>query len=132
LYRSVIGFGDHERVIGDSAVSQIRSNFKNTLQYVNRYLGLNSECKEQVEEESKYITNKISFSPDKKAVFNVINKGESLDMVPEQIFGAYLKKLKKLFAHEDENIDVVLSVPPYYTTVERQAVLDACKVAKMN
>lgn len=131
-YRSVIAFGDHERVIGDSAVAQIRSNFKNTLQYVNRYLGLNSECKEQIEEETKYIINKMSFSPDKKVLFSVTNKGESLDLVPEQVYGAYLKKLKKLFTHEDENVDVVLSVPPYFTTVERQAVLDACKIAKVN
>lgn len=65
-------------------------------------------------------------------MFSVTNKGESLDLVPEQVYGAYLKKLKKLFAHEDDNVDVVLSVPPYFTTVERQAVIDACKVAKVN
>jgi molecular chaperone DnaK (HSP70) len=29
-------------------------------------------------------------------------------------------------------MDIVLSVPPYFTTVERQAVLDACKIAKVN
>jgi heat shock protein 4 len=43
-----------------------------------------------------------------------------------------LKKIKKLFANEDQKVDVVLSVPPYFSTVERQAVLDACKIAKVN
>ena len=128
----MIAFGEHERLIGDSAVAQMRSNFKNTIQYVNRFIGLNSEWKEQIEEESKYISTKFSFTSDKKIVFSVINRGEVLELNPEQIYSAYLKKLKKLFCHEDENIDVVLSVPSYYTSIERQAVLDACKISKIN
>ena len=119
-------------MLGDSAVAQQRSNFKNTIPYLNRFIALTSECKEQVEEETKYISNKTSFGPDKKISFKVENKGESLELVPEQIYAAYLKKLKKMFAHEDEKVDCVLSVPAYYSHIERQAVLDACRVAKVN
>ena len=128
----MIAFGEHERLIGDSAVAQIRSNFKNTIQYSNRFIGLNSECKEQIEEESRYISSKFSLTDNKKIEFNVINRGEVLNLTSEQIYAAYLKKIKKLFCHEDENVDVVLSVPPYYTSIERQAILDACKIAKIN
>lgn len=119
-------------MIGDSAVAQIRSNFKNTIPYSNRFVGLNSECKEQIEEESRYISNKFSFTDDKKIVFNVTSRGEVQNLTPEQVYAGYLKKIKKLFCHEDENVDVVLSVPSYYTSIERQAVLDACKIAKVN
>jgi heat shock protein 4 len=119
-------------MIGDSAVAQQRSNFKNTIPSMNRFMALTSECKEQFEEEQKYISNKISFGPDKKVTFHVLNRGESLELVPEQIFGAYLKKLKTLFAKDSDKVDVVLSVPAYYSSIERQAVLDACKIANVN
>ena len=119
-------------MIGDSAVAQMRSNFKNTIPFIGRFIALTSECTEQFEEECKYISNKTNFGPDKKLSFSVSNQGENFDLVPEQIYGAYLKKLKKLFAHEDEQTDIVLSVPAYFSSVERQAVLDACKVAKVN
>lgn len=64
--------------------------------------------------------------------FNAVCRGESLELVPEQVYAAYLKKLKKMFTDEEETADVVLSVPAYYSSIERQAVLDACKVAKIN
>jgi len=132
LTPSVFAYGEHERMIGDSAVAQQRSNFKNTIPYINRFLGLTSDCSEQVEEETKYISNKSNFGPDKKFTFAVQNKGENLEVAPEQVYAAYLKKLKKMFAHEDEKTDVVMSVPAYFSAIERQAVLDACKVAKVN
>jgi heat shock protein 4 len=119
-------------MIGDAAVAQQRSNFKNTIPFMNRFMALTSECKEQFEEEQKYISNKTSFGPDKKVTFHVINRGETLDLVPEQIFGAYLMKLKTLFAKDTDKVDVVLSVPAYYSSIERQAVLDACKIANVN
>ena len=98
-------------MIGDSAVAQMRSNFKNTIQYANRFVGLSSECKEQIEEESKYISNKFSFTPENKILFSVVNRGEILEMNPEQIYAAYLKKLKKLFCHEDENVKKANETP---------------------
>ena len=127
-----MAYGEHERMVSDPAVAQMRSNFKNTIPYVNRFMGLTSECKEQVDEELKYLSNKTSFGPDKKLTFSVVNKGECLELVPEQIYATYLKKLKTLFAHEDEKTDIVLAVPPFYSSIERQAVLDACKIAKVN
>lgn len=60
------------------------------------------------------------------------NKGEQISLVPEQLYSAHLKKLKLMFAGADERADIVLSVPPFYSSVERQAVLDACKIAKVH
>ena len=132
MYRTVIAYGEHERMVGDAAVAQMRGNFKNTIPFVNRFIGLTSECKEQVEEETKFISNKTGFAEDKKLTFKVMNKGENIELVPEQLYAAFLKKLKKMFSHEDEKADVVLAVPPYFSSIERQAVLDACKIAKVN
>ena len=33
-----------ERLVGDSAVNQMKKNFKNTLQFFGRFLGLNQDC----------------------------------------------------------------------------------------
>jgi len=52
-------------MIGDSAVAQMRGNFKNTIPYINRFIGLTSDCKEQIEEEIQYISNKTTFGEDK-------------------------------------------------------------------
>ena len=43
-----------------------------------------------------------------------------------------MSKLKTFFTTYDSCPDVVLAVPPYYSAVERQAVLDACRIANVN
>lgn len=110
----------------------MRSNFKNTVPFVNRFLSITSECNKQFEEEVKYISTDVSFGADKKVSFRVANRGEMLELTPEQIYASFLKKLKKMFAKEDETTDIVVSVPAYYSAIERQAVIDACRVAKIN
>ena len=51
-------------------------------------------------------------------------------LTPEQVLAYYLKRTKKNF--ELANIstkDIVVSVPSYFSNVERQAVLDSCEIA---
>lgn len=55
----------------------------------------------------------------KKIFFKVENKGEVLRLFPEQIYGAFLSKLKTFFSKPEEKTDVVVAVPPYYSAVER-------------
>ena len=43
---STTAFTAEERLIGDAAVNQMKRNFKNTLQFYQRFLGLNWDCKE--------------------------------------------------------------------------------------
>lgn len=54
-----------------------------------------------------------------------------MQLVPEQVYAAFLKKMKGYFTDPNRSTDVVLSIPPYYSAVERQAVLDACKIANV-
>ena len=46
---SIAAFTETERLIGDSAQNQMKKNFKNTLQYFSRFLGLNTDCHNQLE-----------------------------------------------------------------------------------
>ena len=108
-------------------------NHKNTIAFINRFMGLNGDCVEQMEIEKGFVTNQIEVIPEsKKIFFKVESKGEVLRLFPEQIYGAFLSKLRTFFSTYAEKPDVVLSVPPYYSAVERQAVLDACKIANVN
>ncbi len=68
----------------------------------------------------------------KKIGFQVTVRGEQHVFTPEQVLGFYLKKLKVFF--ENSGIlskDIVISVPSYFSNVERQAVLDACDIANL-
>ena len=35
-----------ERLVGDAAINQMKKNFKNTLQFFARFLGLNQDCED--------------------------------------------------------------------------------------
>lgn len=108
-------------------------NHKNTIPFFNRFMGLNSDCVEQLEIEKQYVTNEIgSVAENKKIFFKVENKGEVLRLFPEQVMGAFISKLKTFFSNHSEKVDVVLAVPPFYSAVERQAVLDACRIGNVN
>ena len=96
-------------------------------------MGLNGDCRDQLEFEKGFITNDVEvIAENKKIFFKVENKGEILRVFPEQIYGAFLSKLREFFSSHNERPDVVIAVPPYYSAVERQAVLDACKIANVN
>ena len=58
--RSLVGYTGEERLIGDAATNQIKKNYLNTIQFFTRFLGLNSDCADQIKEEEKYITYKIA------------------------------------------------------------------------
>jgi len=66
---TIVAFTEQERLIGDSAVNQAKKNFKNTLQFFQRFLGLNADCKEQLAEEKKFITYKVVEMANKKIGF---------------------------------------------------------------
>jgi len=79
------------------------------------------------------VTNDIgAVAENKRLFFKVENKGEILRLFPEQVYGAFLSKLKTFFARHEDKTDVVIAVPPYYSAVERQAVLDACRIGNVN
>ena len=46
--------------------------------------------------------------------------------------GAYLSKIKAFFADPADKVDAVVAVPSYFSTVERQAMLDACAIANIH
>lgn len=61
----------------------MKKNFKNTLQFFARFLGLNQDCAAQIEEEKKFITSKMVGLDNKKIGFEVQCRGETFQLSPE-------------------------------------------------
>jgi molecular chaperone DnaK (HSP70) len=126
----VVAYTDEERLIGDAAMNQQKKNFKNTLQFFNRFLGLNAGCTDQIKEEEKFITYKIVPLANQKIGIEVQNRGATEIVTPEQVLAYYLKKTKTFFDNAGiQTNDLVITCPSYYSNVERQAVLDAAEIA---
>ncbi len=110
----------------------MKSNYKNTVWGFTRFLGMKqtSPC---LKEETKYLTAKCVNQGNHGVGFELHYRGEPQVFSPEQLTAMFLEKLKKIY--EKSGIyckDVVISVPPYFSSVERQAMLDAAKIANIN
>lgn len=92
-----VAFTEEERLIGDAALNQQKKNFKNTLQFFNRFIGLNVDCVDQLKLEEQFITYKMIPLANKKIGFEVQNRGATEVLTPEQILAFYLKKVKTFF-----------------------------------
>lgn len=73
----VVACTDEERLIGDAAMNQQKKNFKNTLQFFTRYIGLNSDCVEQLKIEQEYTTYKIVPLENTKIGFEISIRGQT-------------------------------------------------------
>lgn len=123
---SVIALKDGDRKVGSSAKRQRVVNPKETVSLIKRFMGLTyEECGEAL----------------KHIQYDVINKNgnprvviEGKEYSPEELSAMIISKLKK--QAEDylgcEVTDAVISVPAFYTDVQRQAVATAAKIANLN
>jgi molecular chaperone DnaK (HSP70) len=68
---AMVAYTDAERLGGESVKTQQRKNFKNSLTFLTRFLGLNGACKEQIEIEKKFITFKVVTGKNNKLEFPV-------------------------------------------------------------
>ena len=95
-------------------------------------MGLNTDCKEQLEEEKKFVTYKTVELENKKVGFEVLCRGDKKVFTPEQLMGFYLKKVKTYFEKAGMNSrEIVISVPTYASNAERQAYIDAAEIANI-
>lgn len=128
----VVGYGPNERFIGEQGAVQLKSNFKNTVIYPLRFLGMKGNSP-HLDYESKFIYNKLTTLPDGRIGFSVTHQGENRIFLPEQVVATMLQKLKEI-VHKNGigHSDFVLSAPSYFTEQERRALLDAAKLAGVN
>eukprot|EP00829_Urostomides_striatus_P021897 TRINITY_DN998_c0_g2_i1.p1 TRINITY_DN998_c0_g2~~TRINITY_DN998_c0_g2_i1.p1 ORF type:complete len:383 (+),score=49.85 TRINITY_DN998_c0_g2_i1:52-1200(+) len=129
---TAVGLGDMERKLGEGAIGSLKSNYKSTVCGFNRFLGM-KQNNPRLKEELKYIGAKYVPTENQGIGFELSYHGEQKTFTPEQLCAMYLKNLKTVYETSGISCkDVVISVPPYFTSVERQAFLDAAKIADLN
>ena len=126
----VVAYCPQERLIGDSVKTQIKRNFKNSILFPTRFLGLNAQCNAQLELEKKFVTHKIVPMANNKIGFEVLQAGNTHVFTIEQILAFYILKLHEFYVKDEVTTkDIVLTIPSYASNTERQALVDAADIA---
>jgi heat shock protein 4 len=115
--QNIIGFGDRERFIGEQGALQSKSNFKNTVNFFTRFLGLQGKPP-FYRDETRWLTVSHEQNSNGKQLFNVQYYGQKQQYTPEQLTASLLNKLKDILHYNNINVsgsNVVISVPTYYT-----------------
>lgn len=130
---SLVGFTDRERLLGDAALAQIRSNAKNTCRNFKHLLGRKLDAPD-VQPEHFWSTSKLCECDDGHAGYDVVYKGVPRKISAVEVTAMYLHQLRQITEKwcEGKVADVVISVPSFFADVQRQALLDAAKVANIS
>ncbi|PTU22747.1 hypothetical protein P175DRAFT_0434063 [Aspergillus ochraceoroseus IBT 24754] len=126
---SLVGFSARSRQIGEAAKTQETSNLKNTISNIKRLIG-RSFNDPDVQIEQEYNTAAICDVNGQAGVeVNYLGKKEKFSAI--QLVAMYLTKIRDIAAKELKTpvTDVTISVPAWFTDVQRRAMLDAGEIA---
>uniref|UniRef100_A0A7S0ZCK6 Heat shock protein 70 n=1 Tax=Timspurckia oligopyrenoides TaxID=708627 RepID=A0A7S0ZCK6_9RHOD len=138
---NMVSFSGEQRNVGESALTYFSQNFKNTVTDLKRFLGLRIGDS-SMEAERKRILYEIKPFVDEQA--GQALAGAEVNYGPdggsprifsyESLVAMMLTNLMEtaLNANSAPVSDVVISVPGYYTDIQRRALLDAAKIAEVN
>ncbi|XP_012234476.1 97 kDa heat shock protein isoform X2 [Linepithema humile] len=130
---SCVAFSGKNRILGVAAKNQMVTNLKNTIHGFKRLLGRKYNDP-QVQNELRYLPYKVTPQANGSMNIHVQYLEEEHIFTPEQITAMLFTKLKDISetALQTAVNDCVISVPSYYTQAERQALLDAARIAGLN
>ncbi|KAI6382009.1 Heat shock protein hsp88 [Pyricularia grisea] len=126
---SLVGFGPKNRYLGEAAKTQEISNLKNTVGSLKRLAGrrLNEP---DVQLEQQYISA-LLVDVNGQVGVEVTYLGKKEKFTATQLVAMYLAKIKQTTATETKLAvsDLVMSVPAWFTDVQRRALIDAAEIA---
>ena len=130
--RSLVGFSARSRHIGEAAKTQETSNLKNTIGSLKRLIGRPFDDPD-VKLEQKYNTANIC-DVNGMAGVEVNYLGKKEKFTATQLVAMYLTKIKDITSKELRLpvSDVTVSVPAWFTDVQRRAMIDAGDIAGLN
>ncbi|XP_068187462.1 heat shock 70 kDa protein 4a [Antennarius striatus] len=130
---SFVSFGSQNRSIGAAAKSQVVTNCKNTVQGFKQFHGRDFSDHYVQSAKSKLVYS-LAQMPSGAAGIKVMYLEEEKVFSIEQVTGMLLTKLKQTAesALKKPVADCVISVPSYFTDVERRSVMDAAQIAGLN
>jgi molecular chaperone DnaK len=125
LTPSVVAFTDKgDRLVGDPAKRQAITNPRRTVYSIKRFMG---RRRKEVVEEEKLVPYKIVGAPDEPAKVEIDGK----QYTPPEISAMILRKLKEAAeAYLGQTVrKAVVTVPAYFNDAQRQATLEAARIA---
>ncbi|KAG4303991.1 hypothetical protein PORY_002644 [Pneumocystis oryctolagi] len=130
---SMVSFGQKCRHLGESAKTQEIGNLKNTISCIKRLIGREYVDPEIFSIEKDYIFASLVDINGKVGVnVNFLGKEEQFTFV--QLTAMYFTKIKQTFKKEYTAAvpDVVISVPVWFTDLQRRSIIDAAQISGLN
>lgn len=125
----MVGFGPKSRYLGETAKTQEISNLKNTVGSLKRLAG-RSFNDPDIQIEQQYISAPL-VDVNGQVGAEVSYLGNKERFSATQLVAMYLSKIRQTAAAELKLpvSDICMSVPPWFTDVQRRALLDASEIA---
>jgi heat shock protein 4 len=129
FFRSLVGFGPKSRYLGEPAKTQEISNLKNTVSSLKRLAGraLNDP---DVEVEQQFVSAPlVDINGQVGAEVTYLGKKEKF--TGTQLVSMFLSKVKTTASAELKLpvSDIVMSVPAWFTDIQRRSLMDAAEIA---
>ena len=129
LNRSLVGFGPKSRYLGEPAKTQEISNLKNTVGSLKRLAG-RSINDPDVQIEKDYVSAPL-VEVGGQVGAEVTYLGKKEQFTATQLVSMFLSKVKATASAELKLpvSDIVISVPPWFTDVQRRSIIDAAEIS---
>ncbi|EAU39099.1 heat shock protein Hsp88 [Aspergillus terreus NIH2624] len=126
---TLVGFNARSRALGEAAKTQETSNLKNTVGNLKRLIG-RSFNDPDVQLEQEYSTAALC-DVNGQAGVEVSYLGKKEKFTATQLVAMYLTKIRDITSKELKLpvSDVTISVPAWFTDVQRRAMIDAGEIA---
>lgn len=125
----MVGFGPKSRYLGEPAKTQEISNLKNTVSSLKRLAGRNINDPD-VQIEKEFVSAKL-VEMGTTVGAEITYMGEKQQFTATQLISMFLSKVKATASAELKLpvSDIVISVPAWFTDVQRRAIMDASEIA---
>lgn len=127
--RTLVGFGPKSRYLGEAAKTQEISNLKNTVGSLKRLAG-RSLNDPDVQIEQDYVSAPL-VDINGQVGAEVTYLGKKEQFTATQLVSMFLNKVKAIASAELKApvSDIVISVPPWFTDVQRRSLIDAAEIS---
>jgi heat shock protein 4 len=128
-HRSLVGFGPKSRYLGEPAKTQEISNLKNTVGSLKRLAGRSLKDPDVALEQDYVSAPLVDINGQVGAEVTYMGKKERYTAT--QLVAMYLSKVKATASAELKLpvADMVMSVPAWFTDVQRRSLMDAAEIA---
>ena len=128
---SLVGFGPKSRYLGEAAKTQEISNLKNTVSSLKRLAGRSFKDPDVAIEQQFVSAPLVDVNGQVGAEVTYLGKKEKFTAT--QLVAMFLSKIKQTTSNEIKLpvSDLVMSVPAWFTDIQRRSIIDACEIANL-